>query len=180
MLSPFAGTGASYGGHRTVLLGRKHMSNRMANPTTTTGARSLLRTSALAVGVVFLLVGVLGFIPGVTTNYDDMTFAGHMSDAKLLDLFQVSVLHNIVHLLFGIAGIALSRRADTAFTYLVGGGVIYLVLWVYGLVVDKGTEANFVPVNNADDWLHLVLGLGMIALGLIGRNRDRKTTRSTL
>jgi hypothetical protein len=156
------------------------MSNRMTNPTTTAGTRSLLRTSALAVGVVFLLVGVLGFIPGVTTNYDDMTFAGHMSDAKLLDVFQVSVLHNIVHLLFGIAGIALSRRADTAFTYLVGGGVIYLVLWIYGLVVDKGTDANFVPVNDADDWLHLVLGLGMIALGLIGRNRDRSSTRATI
>jgi hypothetical protein len=156
------------------------MSNRMTNPTTTAGTRSLLRSSALAVGVVFLLVGVLGFIPGVTTNYDDMTFAGHMSDAKLLDVFQVSVLHNIVHLLFGIAGIALSRRADTAFTYLVGGGVIYLVLWIYGLVVDKGTDANFVPVNDADDWLHLVLGLGMIALGLIGRNRDRSSTRATI
>lgn len=156
------------------------MSNRMTNPTTAEGTRSLLRTSALVVGAVFLLVGVLGFVPGVTTHYDDMTFAGHMSDAKLLDVFQVSVLHNIVHLLFGIAGIALSRRADTAFTYLVGGGVIYLVLWIYGLVVDEGTDANFVPVNEADDWLHLVLGLGMIALGLIGRNRDRSTTRATI
>jgi len=131
------------------------------------------------VGAVFLVVGVLGFIPGITTNYGDMEFAGHHSGAELFGIFQVSVLHNVVHLLFGVAGLALARRADTAFAYLVGGGVIYLVLWIYGLVVDKQTSANFVPVDNADDWLHFVLGLGMIALGFIGRNADR-TSRSLL
>jgi hypothetical protein len=149
------------------------MANRVRR-ITDTRTTSMLRTFALVVGVVFLLVGVLGFIPGITTHYGDMEFAGHMSGAKLLGIFQVSVLHNVVHLLFGAAGIALSRRADTAFTYLVGGGVIYLVLWVYGLVVDKGDQANFVPLNNADDWLHLLLGLGMVALGLLGRSADRR------
>lgn len=149
------------------------MANRVRG-ITDTRTTSMLRTFALVVGVVFLLVGVLGFIPGITTHYGDMEFAGHMSGAKLLGIFQVSVLHNVVHLLFGAAGIALSRRADTAFTYLVGGGVIYLVLWVYGLVVDKGDQANFVPLNNADDWLHLLLGLGMVALGLLGRSADRR------
>jgi predicted transporter len=69
-------------------------------------------------------------------------------------------------LLFGVAGLALSRRADTAKTFLIGGGAIYLVLWIYGLVIDKTSSANFVPVNAADDWLHLVLGLGMIGLGV--------------
>jgi len=52
---------------------------------------------------VFLLVGLLGFVPGITTHYGDLGAAGHQSTAKLLDSFQVSVLHNIVHLLFGIA-----------------------------------------------------------------------------
>jgi hypothetical protein len=122
---------------------------------------------ATAVGAVFLLVGILGFIPGITTPYADMKFAGHESDALLLGIFQVSVLHNIVHLLFGVAGLALARRADTARTYLIGGGAIYLILWVYGLIVDKNSAANFVPVNTADNWLHLLLGLGMIAAGVI-------------
>ena len=152
------------------------MSNRMTDTTgtgTDTGTRSLLRTMALAVGVVFLLVGVLGFVPGITTHYGDMELAGHESGAKLLGIFQVSVLHNIVHLLFGVAGVALSRRSDTAFNYLVVGGLIYVVLFVYGLVVGEHHGGNFVPVNNADDWLHLVLGLGMIALGFIGRNAGR-------
>ncbi|MEU4221244.1 DUF4383 domain-containing protein [Actinoplanes sp. NPDC026623] len=125
----------------------------------------------MAVAIVFLLVGVLGFIPGVTTDYSTMTFAGHHSDAKLLGVFEVSVLHNIVHLLFGLAGILMARTADRARLYLIGGGAVYLVLWLYGLVVGQETAANFVPLNPADDWLHLVLGIGMIALGLLTTRR---------
>jgi Domain of unknown function (DUF4383) len=140
---------------------------------------SLVNTAAMIVGVVFVLVGILGFIPGITTHYGDLTFAGHGSGAKLLGIFQVSVLHNIVHLLFGVAGIAAGRAASSAArSYLVGGGVIYLVLWIYGLVIDKASSANFVPVNNADNWLHLLLGVGMIALGLaFGRTATSATTR---
>jgi hypothetical protein len=134
-------------------------------------------TAAKVVGAVFLLVGILGFIPGITSNYSSLSFAGHMSEAKLLGIFQVSILHNIVHLLFGIAGIAMAKRADSARTYLVGGGIIYLVLWIYGLVTSDQSSANFVPVNTADDWLHLVLGLGMIALGVVlSRRRVESTT----
>jgi hypothetical protein len=61
-------------------------------------------------GAVFLAVGVLGFVPGITTHYDQLTFAGHHSDAALLGIFNVSVLHNLVHLAFGVAGIALARK----------------------------------------------------------------------
>ncbi|MEU8821952.1 DUF4383 domain-containing protein [Actinoplanes sp. NPDC048796] len=136
-----------------------------------TAGRSPVRTAALAVSIVFLLVGVLGFIPGVTTNFDSMTCAGHHSDAHLLGVFQVSVLHNIVHLLFGVAGLALARTASGARAYLIGGGAVYLVLWLYGLVVGPDAAANFVPVNTADDWLHLGLGLGMIALGFLTTRR---------
>ena len=139
--------------------------------TTDGAAPSTARTVARVVGIVFLVVGILGFVPGITTHYGDLSFAGHHSDAKLLGIFQVSVLHNIVHLLFGVAGLALARRADSAIAYLIGGGAIYLVLWIYGLVVDKSSGANFVPVNSADDWLHLVLGLGMVAAGLVLRRR---------
>jgi uncharacterized protein DUF4383 len=137
------------------------------NPSATTRGRSPLRTTAQVVAAVFLLVGVLGFIPGITTNYDTLQFADHHSDALLLGVFQVSILHNIVHLLFGAAGFALARTAGGAKAYLVGGGAVYLVLWLYGLIIDKDTAANFVPINTADDWLHFVLGVGMIALGLV-------------
>ena len=136
-------------------------------------ARTRLQLAALVVAGTFALVGILGFIPGITTDYGTMAFAGHDSEAKLLGVFQVSILHNIVHLLFGLAGFALARTVSGARNYLIGGGAIYLVLWLYGLVVGQDSAANFIPVNTADDWLHLILGLGMIALGFL-------TTRNTV
>ena len=128
--------------------------------------RQPIQVVALLAGAAFLLVGVLGFVPGITSDYGDLGAAGHHSMAMLLGVFQVSILHNVVHLLFGVAGILMSRTDSGARSYLVGGGVVYLVLWIYGLVIDQSSAANFVPVNTADNWLHLVLGLGMIGLGV--------------
>jgi Domain of unknown function (DUF4383) len=137
--------------------------------------RAPVQTLALIVGVTFLLVGILGFIPGITSNYDAMKFAGNESGAELLGIFQTSILHNIVHLLFGIAGIAMARAWETARTYLIVGGVIYLVLWLYGLIVSDSSGGNFVPMNTADDWLHFFLGLGMVGLGFVTtRDRERR------
>ena len=136
-------------------------------------ARTTIQTWAMVVGAVFLAVGILGFIPGITTNYGDVEFAGDGSDAELLGIFQVSILHNIVHLLFGIAGLALARTVEGARTFLIGGGVIYLALWLLALV----GGADWIPTNSADDWLHFALGLGMVALGYLGgRERARVTT----
>lgn len=139
---------------------------------------TLAQTFAALVGATFLLVGILGFIPGITTNYDEMAFAGHESDAELLGIFEVSVLHNIVHLLFGAAGLALARTHTAARSYLVVGGLVYLVLWVYGLVIDDTSDANFVPVNEADNWLHFGLGAGMVLLGALAWSGDRRLNRS--
>lgn len=137
------------------------------------GTRTNIQKAALAVGVVFLLVGVLGFIPGITSGFDQLQFAGHESEAMLLGIFQVSILHNIVHLLFGAAGIAMAKTASGAYNYLLWGGVIYAVLFIYGLVIPTESAANFVPVNAADNVLHLVLAIGMIALALALRDRHR-------
>ena len=144
----------------------------MTSTTHTTHTRSTVLKAAAAVGAVFLLVGVLGFVPGITSNYGQMEFNGH-SEAMLLGVFQVSILHNIVHLLFGVAGLAMAKTWSGARSFLVGGGAVYLVLWLYGLLVHgKEGGANFVPVNSADNWLHFVLGLGMIALGVVLGKRD--------
>ncbi|MDP9491093.1 MAG: DUF4383 domain-containing protein [Actinomycetota bacterium] len=134
--------------------------------------RSLAQTLALVFGIAFLGAGVLGFIPGITTNLGDIKFAGNDSPAELLGIFQVSILHNIVHLLFGIAGVALSRTWQNARTYLLGSGVIYIVLFVYGLATSDTSDANFVPVNNADNWLHLFLGVGLLGSWFISKSAD--------
>jgi hypothetical protein len=123
---------------------------------------------ARLVGVVFLLVGIAGFIPGITTNlYDGLDFAGDSGNAELLGLFQVSVLHNIVHALFGV-GILMAATPDGARTFLLGSGAIYVLLFVLGIL----GGADWVPVNDADNWLHLALGVGLVALGLL-TTRDR-------
>ncbi|TCB96611.1 DUF4383 domain-containing protein [Micromonospora zingiberis] len=133
--------------------------------------RSRVQLAALVVAALFLIIGVAGFIPGITTGYGDMTFAGHHSGAKLLGVFQVSILHNLLHLGFGLVGLVLSRRLAGARLFLAGGGAIYLALWLYGWATEDESAANFIPVNGADDFLHLGLGFGMLALGLLLSNR---------
>lgn len=122
---------------------------------------------------MFLVVGVLGFVPGVTADFGSLRFAGPHSGALLFGVFAVSVLHNLVHLLFGVAGLAAARTRGTARGYLVVGGGVYLLLWVYGSAVGEHMAANFVPFNIADNWLHLGLGLGMLVLGIAGTAYER-------
>jgi Domain of unknown function (DUF4383) len=136
-------------------------------------ARTPIQSVAALVGVVFLVVGILGFVPGVTTHYGDLSFAGHDSGAKLLGTFQVSILHNLFHLLFGVVGVVLARTADGASSFLTGGGIVYLALWVLGAV----GAARWSPANTADNWLHFLLGIGLIGLGFVaGHGRARAAT----
>jgi hypothetical protein len=139
----------------------------MAVSTRATEARTGLQKATLASGTVFLLLGILGFIPGITANFDSLAFAGPGSKAELFGIFQVSVLHNAVHALFGIAGLVMARTHRQARSFLIYGGVAYLFLWLYGLLIADDLPANFLPENNADNWLHLVLGLAMIALAVL-------------
>ncbi|MFP1625734.1 DUF4383 domain-containing protein [Streptomyces sp. 5K101] len=141
-------------------------------------ARGPVQQAAMLAGAIFLLVGILGFIPGITTSYGSMKFASHESGAMLLGIFQISVLHNLVHLAYGVAGLAMARTASAAYAYLLVGGAVYLVLWIYGLAVSHNTDANFVPLNTADDWLHFALGIVMIGLALfLGRRSPGRGDR---
>lgn len=137
--------------------------------------RTPVQSLAALVGLVFLLVGILGFVPGITSHFGDLGFAGSDSGAKLLGIFQTSVLHNIVHLAFGV-GILMAKTPEGARTYLIGGGVVYLAVWLIGIV----GGLDWLPVNTADNWLHFVLGIGMVALGFVAsrrvEHRDRTAT----
>lgn len=143
----------------------------------TTYAETPVQKAALVFGIVFLVVGVAGFIPGLTTNLDAILFAGHESEALLLGVFQVSILHNLVHVLYGVVGLAAATGFAFSKNFLIWGGAVYAVLLVYGLFLTGDHPANFVPLNAADNWLHAALAVAMIALGVV-LGRDDRVRRS--
>lgn len=76
------------------------------------------------------------------------------------------MLHNLVHVAFGVAGLTLARSVSGAKGFPVGGGAVYLALFLYGFVVDHGSSANVAAINGADNVLHLGLGAAMLVLGV--------------
>jgi Domain of unknown function (DUF4383) len=134
--------------------------------TATTPRYMAVQGAALLVAGGFLVVGLLGFIPAVVTDYASLDWAGHHSGAKLFGVFAVSGLHNVVHLTSGIVGLALARTYAASRAYFLGGGLVYLALWLHGLFMDQRSSTNLLPVNSADNWLHFGLGAGMVLLGL--------------
>jgi hypothetical protein len=127
--------------------------------------RADVQNAGMGVGIVLMLVGVLGFIPGVTTQYSELMFLGPDSHAMFIGLFQVSMLLNIVQLAIGAAGWAMSRDAHGARNFLIGAGALYIILSIFGLSVGVGSAANFLSFNMTDNWTLLVLGVVMIAAG---------------
>jgi hypothetical protein len=101
---------------------------------------------AMLFGLVFLVVGVLGFVQTGTSQEMSM----------LLGFFPVNFAHNCVHTLFGIWGLAAARSEGGATSYCKIGGLIYLVLGALGFVVES--PLGLVPIGGNDRWLHLALG----------------------
>jgi Domain of unknown function (DUF4383) len=132
--------------------------------TTTTPRYMAVQGAALLVGVAFLVVGLCGFIPGVTTDYGQLGWAGR-SGAKLFGVFAVSGLHNVMHVTFGVVGLMLIRSYASARAYLIGGGLAYLAIWIGGMLIDH-IRANVGAASGADNWLHFGLGAAMVILGL--------------
>ena len=126
----------------------------------TTG-RTLPQLLALVIGVVYTLVGILGFF---VTGFDN--FAQANTNESLLG-FEINPLHNIVHLAIGLAGIALSRTLASARTYGWLLAVGYGATFVFGLFVANSTDAiNFLSLNSADNILHLLSTLAGLAIAL--------------
>jgi hypothetical protein len=152
-----------------------YTNEREAAPLST--ARDPIQTVATIIGSGLLVVGVAGFVPGITGGFDRLAFAGHHSGA-LLGVFAVSVLHNLVPAVFGVAGLTMSTTPRRARAFLIYGGVLYAVLWLYGLVIAFHSGANFVPVNTADNWLHLGQAAIMIGAGIeLGRDLTARAER---
>ena len=133
-----------------------------------TTTRSVNATVAAAFGVVYALVGVVGFFVSDTFAEQD--------DAKLLGLFEVNNLHNVVHLVIGLALLAAARTTRTARSANAAIGATYVLLALVGPFI-TGTKANIVALNGADHGLHLASGALLLAVGLLAdktaRDRDR-------
>lgn len=123
--------------------------------------------ATLVIAAAFLAIAVAGFTPGLTSNLDHLQWVGHPPQgpvAQVLGVFDTSVAHNLMHLLFGVAGLVLARTFRRAKLYLICGGLIYLCLWLWGTLDAQPREA--LPLNGSDNWLHLALGVVMVVLGL--------------
>jgi Domain of unknown function (DUF4383) len=150
----------------------------LRDPAATTHDRSDLQLAAQLFGAIFVIVGIGGFIPGITKHYGDLTSFNDVG-AREVGFIGVNVLGNIVHLLYAVAGFALSRSWESARSYFLGGGLIYLVLWLYGVIIDESSGANFLGLNTAANWFHFLLGLVMLGIVLVlGRRRDPLRARS--
>jgi hypothetical protein len=115
---------------------------------------------ALAFGAIYLLVGIVGFF---ITGFDN--FADN-SQHEMLLFFMINPLHNIVHIVIGVAGLVLARTLAGARAYGWLLAVGYAAAFVYGLIA-VGKSWDFLNINAADNVLHLataVVGL-VIALG---------------
>ena len=129
----------------------------------------MLRKVALIFGIVFLLIGILGFVtPG------GMSMEADPAPGMILGLFGVNLLHNIVHLLFGVWGIVASRSWSSAKAYAQIGGVIYIVLAVLGFVIP--TTFGLIPIGGNDIWLHAALGLVLAGVGFTAKPETTTVT----
>jgi hypothetical protein len=113
----------------------------------------VIKTLSLVFGIVFLAIGLLGFVPGVT---DD--------NGMLLGIFQVSALHNVIHILSGVAALLAASRSDYARLYFRVFGTVYAIVALVGWV--QGTTVlGLIDVNLADNILHTVLAAAILAIG---------------
>src|SRR5690349_13321879 len=133
----------------------------------------MIRTFALVFGLVYLLVGILGFVPGLNQMHGDMppitvdSFYG-----RLLGLFPVNLLHNIVHILIGVWGILSYRSVAAARLFGKGLAIIYGLLTILGLIPGANTMFGLVPIFGHDVWLHALSAIIAAYFGWVAREGD--------
>jgi hypothetical protein len=122
----------------------------------------MVKRVAMVFGVVFIIIGVLGFtVPG------GMAMGDAANAPKLLGLFPVNLLHNLVHILFGVWGLAAARSFSGAVAFCKLGGMIYLALAVVGLVAP--TTFGLIPLGANDVFLHTALGVLLVWAGFMAK-----------
>lgn len=126
-----------------------------------------IRRFALIFGLVFLLVGIAGFVPPLMTavHLDHPGLAVGSGYDLLLGLFPVNLAHNVVHLAFGVWGLIAYRSLGAAKLYARGVAIVYAVLTVAGVVPTFDTLFGLTPLFGNNIWLHALLA---IAAGYFG------------
>jgi hypothetical protein len=127
------------------------------------------RYFALIFGIVYLLVGVLGLIPGLLTA-PTTPVTVNVLNGDLFGLFPVNIIHTLVHLIIGIWGILAYRSFDGSRAFARAAGVIFIVLFIFGLIPGLNTLFGLAPLNGSDIWLHLVSGIVALYFGLTARS----------
>ncbi|MEA2154622.1 MAG: hypothetical protein QOE11_762 [Solirubrobacteraceae bacterium] len=123
--------------------------------------KTLAQVYALALGAVLVLVGLIGFLVEPSFGIGDSAQRG------TLIVFDINGWHNVVHVLSGVAGLALAGTAAKARMFCIGYGIVYVLVTILGFVVgDGGLLLSLIPINTADNLLHLVIALTGIAIGL--------------
>lgn len=130
-----------------------------------------IRYFALIYGIVFLVVGIAGFVPGLVmpfeTGHPELTMDS--GAGRLFGLFPVNVLHNLVHVAFGVWGLVAWRSVSGSITYARAVAVIYAILVVMGLIPGLETTFGLIPLYGHDVWLHAVLAGVAAYFGFMAR-----------
>ena len=113
----------------------------------------MIKKLSMLTGVVFLVVGILGFVPGVTNE-----------DNLLLGIFQVGTLQNLIHIIGGLAALAAASTEAYAKLYFQVFGVVYAVVALAG-VLQGDTVLGLFDVNAAENILHVVLAIAFLGIG---------------
>jgi hypothetical protein len=120
---------------------------------------------ASRVAGVFLVVGVLGCLPGVTVHLDDAPFTGPGA-AALLGLLPVTLAGNLLHLSAAATGVVAASTPRSARGYLLWLGAVYSVLCLRSIAV--GTAASNANVDGDTGlWCAFAWGLLVLVLGLV-------------
>jgi hypothetical protein len=146
----------------------------MADEYGTTGQPDRARTPAQVYSLVF---GVTLLVAGIAGFFADSSFGDLGSNVQGDDLivFEVNGWHNLVHIASGLLGLALMGRADSARLYALGFGTVYLAVTIWGFI-DGNDVFGLLPVNSADNWLHVAIAVTGIIAGLASDPRRQGAT----
>ncbi len=139
----------------------------------------LTRYFALGFGIVYTLVGLMGFVPAFLGTLNNADLAVDALSGRLLGLFPVNILHSLTHLAIGVAGIAAYRSFAGARAYARAIAVAYALLAVMGLIPGLNTVFGLIPLFSHDIWLHALSAAAAAYFGFVAPAEDTTTTTRT-